>query len=115
MLARRALTIFAITSDIAKYFVILPALFMAAYPKLSAFDVIDLASPASAVLSTVIFNAIVIVLLTPLALRWVRHAPATAPALRRRRNLLVYALGGSILPLIGIKVVDFALAGLGLA
>ena len=114
LMARRALTIFAVTNDIAKYFVILPALFVAAYPKLNALNVIDLASPASAILSTVIFNAIVIVLLVPLALRWVRHAPAAAPTLRRR-NLLVYALGGSIVPLIGIKVVDFAITGLGLA
>jgi K+-transporting ATPase ATPase B chain len=113
LMARRALTMFAIVNDIAKYLVILPALFMAAYPKLNALNVINLASPESAIVSTVIFNAIVIVLLIPLALRGVRHAPATARALLRR-NLLVYALGGLIVPFVGIKAVNFAITGLGL-
>jgi K+-transporting ATPase ATPase B chain len=110
---RRALTMFAISIDVAKYFAILPALFVAAYPQLKALNIIHLASPASAILSAVIFNPIIIGLLIPLALRGVRYAPATATAVLRR-NLLVYGLGGLIVPFIGIKAVNLVITGLGL-
>jgi K+-transporting ATPase ATPase B chain len=113
LMRRRALTTFAVATDVAKYFAILPALFVTAYPQLNELNVIHLASPESAILSTVIFNAIIIVLLIPLALRGVRYAPAT-PAALLRRNLLVYGLGGLIVPFIGIKAVNFAITGLGL-
>jgi K+-transporting ATPase ATPase B chain len=110
---RRALTTFSIANDVAKYLVILPALFVVAYPALNALNVLNFASAESAILSAVIFNAIIIVLLIPLALRGVRHGPATAAALLRR-NLLVYGVGGLIAPFIGIKAVSFVITGLGL-
>ncbi len=113
LMRRRALTMFAISIDVAKYFAILPALFVAAYPQLKALNIIHLASPASAILSAVIFNPIIIALLIPLALRGVRYAPATATAVLRR-NLLVYGLGGLIVPFIGIKAVNLVITGLGL-
>jgi K+-transporting ATPase ATPase B chain len=113
LISRGALTTFSIANDVAKYFAILPALFVTAYPELNALNVMNLASPASAILSAVIFNAVIIVLLIPLALRGVRYAPATAAALLRR-NLLVYGLGGLIVPFVGIKAIDLAITGLGL-
>jgi potassium-transporting ATPase ATP-binding subunit len=109
-MTRRTLTTFAIANDVAKYLVILPALVVAAYPGL---NLVRLASPQSAILSAVIFNAIIIALLIPLALRGLRYTPATAAALLRR-DLLVYGLGGLIAPFIGIKAVDLAITGLGL-
>ena len=109
---RRALTMFSIANDVAKYFVILPALFVTAYPQLDTLNVMNLASPASAILSAVIFNALIIILLIPLALRGLSYVPTTTAAMRR--NLVVYGLGGLILPFIGIKAVNLAITGLGL-
>jgi K+-transporting ATPase ATPase B chain len=114
LMTRGSLTTFSIANDVAKYFAILPAAFAATYPALGALDVMRLASPTSAVLSAVIFNALIIVALVPLALRGVRYRPIGAHALLRR-NLVVYGIGGIIAPFIGIKVIDLALVGLGLA
>jgi K+-transporting ATPase ATPase B chain len=97
---------------VAKYFAILPALFVAAYPELAPLDVMHLASPYSAILSAVIFNAIIIVLLIPLALAGVKYRPIGAAAVLRR-SLLIYGVGGVIAPFIGIKLIDMALAAAG--
>jgi potassium-transporting ATPase ATP-binding subunit len=113
LISRGALTTFSIANDVAKYFAILPALFVAAYPELNALNVMSLASPQSAILSAVIFNAVIIIALIPLALRGVRYAPATAAALLRR-NLLIYGVGGLIVPFVGIKAIDVTITGLGL-
>jgi potassium-transporting ATPase ATP-binding subunit len=109
LITRGALTTFSIANDVAKYFAIIPAMFVATYPELDKLNVMNLSSPESAILSAVIFNAIIIVLLVPLSLRGVRYRPAGAAALLRR-NLLVYGLGGIIAPFIGIKLIDMALA-----
>jgi potassium-transporting ATPase ATP-binding subunit len=109
---RKTLTMFSLANDVAKHFVILPALFVTAYPKLNALNVMNLASPASVILSTVIFNAVIVILLIPLALGGLSYVPTTTAAMRR--NLLVYWLGGLILPFIGIKAVNLAITGLGL-
>ncbi|MFC0810369.1 potassium-transporting ATPase subunit B, partial [Ensifer sp. P24N7] len=114
LISRGALTTFSIANDVAKYFAIIPALFITAYPGLQALNVMGLASPASAILSAVIFNALVIFALIPLALRGVRYQPATAGELLRR-NLLIYGLGGLIVPFVGIKAIDVAVSALGLA
>jgi K+-transporting ATPase ATPase B chain len=113
LMTRGSLTTFSIANDVAKYFAILPSLFVATYPELKELDVMHLASPQSAILSAVIFNALVIVALIPLALRGVAYRPVGAAALLRR-NLLVYGLGGLLAPFAGIKIVDFAVSGLGL-
>jgi K+-transporting ATPase ATPase B chain len=105
LISRGALTTFSVANDVAKYFAILPALFLAAYPGLGVLDVMGLGSPQSAILSAVIFNALVIVALIPIALKGVRYTPASASALLRR-NLLVYGLGGLVVPFIGIKAID---------
>ena len=105
LITRGALTTFSVANDIAKYFAIIPALFVAAYPSLAALNVMQLHSPQSAILSAVIFNALVIVALIPLALRGVRYRPAGASALLRR-NLLIYGLGGVVAPFAGIKLID---------
>jgi K+-transporting ATPase ATPase B chain len=105
LITRGALTTFSITNDIAKYFAIIPAMFAAVYPGLGTLNVMRLHSPGSAILSAVIFNALVIVALIPLALRGVRYTPASASALLRR-NLLIYGLGGVIAPFLGIKLID---------
>jgi K+-transporting ATPase ATPase B chain len=105
LITRGALTTFSIANDIAKYFAIIPAMFAALYPGLDTLNIMRLHSPASAILSAVIFNALVIVVLIPLALRGVRYTPASAAAMLRR-NLLVYGLGGVIAPFIGIKLID---------
>jgi K+-transporting ATPase ATPase B chain len=105
------LTTFSIANDVAKYFAIIPALFVATYPQLKALNILGLHSPHTAVLSAVIFNALVIVALIPLALRGVRYRPATASALLRR-NLLIYGVGGVIAPFIFIKLIDLALTGM---
>ena len=105
LISRGALTTFSIANDVAKYFAILPALFVAAYPGLAALDVMGLGSPQSAILSAIIFNALVIVALIPLALKGVKYRPASAGALLSR-NLLVYGLGGLVAPFIGIKLID---------
>ncbi len=112
LMTRGTLTTFSIANDVAKYFAILPALFVAAYPELAPLDVMHLASPFSAILSAVIFNALIIVLLIPLALRGVKYRPLGAAAVLRR-SLLVYGLGGVVAPFVGIKVIDLALSAVG--
>jgi K+-transporting ATPase ATPase B chain len=114
LMTRGALTTFSIANDVAKYFAIIPAAFVGTYPQLRALDVMHLASPSSAIMSALIFNALIIVFLIPLALRGVRLRAIGATALLRR-NLLVYGLGGIILPFIGIKLIDLLLAALNLA
>ena len=113
LITRGALTTFSLANDVAKYFAIIPAAFTCTYPQLVALDVMGLASPQSAILSAVIFNALIIVALTPLALRGVRYRPVGAKVLLRR-NLLVYGLGGLLVPFVGIKAIDLALGALGL-
>ncbi|MBY0613445.1 MAG: potassium-transporting ATPase subunit KdpB [Beijerinckiaceae bacterium] len=114
LMTRGSLTTFSIANDVAKYFAILPALFIATYPELDALNVMRLASPQSAILSAVIFNALVIVALIPLALKGVPYRPVGASALLRR-NLLIYGLGGLVAPFIGIKIIDLAVSALRLA
>jgi potassium-transporting ATPase ATP-binding subunit len=114
LMTRGALTTFSIANDLAKYFAIVPALFAGTLPWLREVDVMQLTSPTSAILSAVIFNALIIPLLIPIALRGVTYRPVGADALLRR-NLLVWGLGGVIVPFVGIKVIDLLLAGLGLA
>ncbi|WP_369055508.1 potassium-transporting ATPase subunit KdpB [Kineococcus terrestris] len=105
LITRGALTTFSLANDVAKYFAIVPAMFATAYPQLDALNVMRLSSPESAIVSAVVFNALVIVALVPLALRGVRYRPTSAAALLRR-NLLVYGLGGVVAPFAGIKLVD---------
>lgn len=112
LISRGALTTFSIANDVAKYFAIIPALFVAAYPGLNALNVMGLASPQSAILSAVIFNALIIIALIPLAIRGVNYKPMGAAELLRR-NLLIYGLGGLIAPFIGIKAIDIVLTVLG--
>ena len=112
LMTRGALTTFSISNDVAKYFAILPAAFATTYPALDALNLMHLASPQSAVMSAVIFNALIIIALIPLALRGVRYRPLAA-ALLLRRNLVVYGLGGLIVPFIGIKAIDLLLTALG--
>ena len=112
LVTRGALTTFSIANDVAKYFAILPALFIAAYPQLGALNLMQLGSPESAILSAIIFNALIIVALVPLALRGVNVKGSAASLLRR--NLLIYGLGGLIVPFIGIKLIDLVITGLGL-
>ena len=114
LMTRGSLTTFSIANDVAKYFAILPALFVAAYPQLAALNVMRLTSSQSAILSAVIFNALIIIALIPLALKGVAYRPVGAAALLRR-NLLIYGLGGLILPFIGIKAIDLVVAALRLA
>ena len=114
LMTRGSLTTFSIANDIAKYFAIIPAVFIAIYPQLGILNVMGLATPKSAVLSAVIFNALIIVFLIPLALRGVKYVPVPA-AVALRRNLLVYGLGGLAVPFAGIKCIDLALAALGWA
>jgi K+-transporting ATPase ATPase B chain len=113
-MTRGALTTFSIANDVAKYFAILPAAFAATYPALKALDLMRLTSPASAILSAVIFNALVIIALVPLALKGVSYRPVAAAQLLRD-NLLVYGVGGLIVPFVGIKVIDVVIAACGLA
>ena len=105
LMTRGTLTTFSISNDVAKYFAIVPALFMVAIPELAALNIMHLHSPESAILSAVIFNAIIIPILIPLALRGVQYKPIGASALLRR-NLLIYGLGGVIVPFVGIKLID---------
>ncbi|MGE0734047.1 MAG: potassium-transporting ATPase subunit KdpB [Alphaproteobacteria bacterium] len=114
LITRGALTTFSIANDVAKYFAIIPAMFIAFYPQLGALNVMGLATPESAILSAIIFNALIIVALIPLALRGVRYRPTGASALLRR-NLLIYGVGGLIAPFIGVKAIDLIVAALGLA
>ncbi len=108
LITRGALTTFSIANDVAKYFAIIPAAFAVTYPQLNALNIMGLATPHSAVLSAVIFNALVIIVLIPLALRGIRYRPIGAGSLLRR-NLLIYGLGGIIVPFIGIKLIDLIL------
>jgi K+-transporting ATPase ATPase B chain len=112
LITRGALTTFSVANDVAKFFAIVPALFVTAYPQLDALDILDLGAPESAILSAVIFNALIIVALVPLALRGVRYRPAAAAAMLRR-NVLIYGAGGLIAPFAGIKLIDLVLQGLG--
>lgn len=113
LMTRGALTTFSIANDVAKYFAIIPAMFVAAFPVLEALNVMGLRTPQSAILAAVIFNALVIIALVPLALRGVKYRPSGAASLLRR-NLLVYGLGGLIAPFIGIKVIDLIIYSAGL-
>ncbi|HVY06985.1 MAG TPA: potassium-transporting ATPase subunit KdpB [Burkholderiales bacterium] len=114
LMTRGALTTFSIANDVAKYFAIIPAAFATTYPQLDALNVMHLASPASAILSAVIFNALIIIALIPLALKGVRYRPVGAARLLRD-NTLIYGVGGLVLPFAGIKAIDLVLAGLRLA
>jgi K+-transporting ATPase ATPase B chain len=111
LITRGSLTTFSIANDVAKYFAIIPAAFATTYPQLNLLNIMHLASPNSAVLSAVIFNALIIIALVPLALRGVRYRPVGAEALLRR-NLLIYGVGGIIVPFIGIKLIDLLLVAL---
>src|SRR5262249_8753519 len=113
LMTRGALTTFSIANDVAKYFAIIPAAFATTYPALNALNVMGLTTPESAILSAVIFNAIIIILLVPLALRGVKYRAVGAARLLRD-NLLIYGLGGIIAPFIGIKIIDVLLAAVGL-
>jgi K+-transporting ATPase ATPase B chain len=114
LMTRGALTTFSIANDVAKYFAIIPAMFLAFYPQLGVLNVMHLASPQSAILSAIIFNALIIIALIPLALKGVRYRAIGAGALLRR-NLMIYGLGGIIIPFIGIKAIDLIVAALHLA
>ena len=114
LMTRGSLTTFSIANDVAKYFAIIPAAFIGTYPQLAALNVMGLASPSSAILSAVVFNALIIVFLIPLALKGVAYRALGAAALLRR-NLAVYGIGGLIVPFVGIKLIDMLIAALGLA
>ena len=114
LMTRGSLTTFSIANDVAKYFAIIPAMFAGTFPVLNALNIMHLKTPESAVLSAVIFNALIIVALIPLALRGVKYRPMAAAALLRR-NLFVYGLGGIVIPFIGIKLIDVLITGIGLA
>jgi K+-transporting ATPase ATPase B chain len=113
-MTRGALTTFSIANDVAKYFAIIPAAFASTYPALNALNIMHLATPESAILSAVIFNALIIIGLIPLALHGIRYRPIGAGPLLRR-HLLVYGVGGVVLPFVGIKIIDVVLVTLGLA
>ena len=108
LMTRGTLTTFSIANDVAKYFAIIPALFMIAVPELASLNIMGLHSPESAILSAIIFNAIINPILIPLALRGVQYKPIGASALLRR-NLLIYGLGGIIAPFVGIKLIDLVI------
>ncbi len=114
LMTRGALTTFSIANDVAKYFAIIPAMFLAFYPQLGALNIMKLSTPQSAILSAIIFNALIIIALIPLALKGVAYRPIGAGPLLRR-NLLIYGLGGVIIPFIGIKAIDLAVTALHLA
>ena len=114
LITRGALTTFSIANDVAKYFAIIPAMFVVALPALGALNIMELGSPESAILSAVIFNALVIVALIPLALRGVKYRAVGAGKLLSR-NLLIYGVGGLVAPFVGIKAIDLVITGLGLA
>jgi K+-transporting ATPase ATPase B chain len=114
LITRGALTTFSIANDVAKYFAIIPAMFVAFYPQLAVLNVMHLQTPESAVLSAIIFNALIIIALIPLALRGVQYRPTGAASILRR-NLLIYGVGGIIVPFIGIKLIDLAVTAIGLA
>ena len=114
LMTRGSLTTFSIANDVAKYFAMIPAMFVAFYPQLQALNVMQLRTPESAILSAIIFNALIIVVLIPLALRGVKYRPIGAAAILRR-NLLIYGVGGIIAPFVGIKLIDLAVTAVGLA
>src|SRR4029077_21225669 len=114
LMTRGALTTFSIANDVAKYFAIIPAAFATTYPVLEALNIMHLATPQSAILSAVIFNALIIIALIPLALKGVRYHAMNAAALLRS-NLLIYGVGGIIIPFIGIKLIDMAITRIGMA
>jgi K+-transporting ATPase ATPase B chain len=114
LMTRGALTTFSIANDVAKYFAIVPAMFILTFPQLQVLNIMRLATPQSAILSAVIFNALVIVGLIPLALGGIAYKPLGAAAILRR-NLLIYGLGGVIVPFLGIKAIDVVLVAVGLA
>jgi potassium-transporting ATPase ATP-binding subunit len=114
LMTRGSLTTFSIANDVAKYFAIIPALFVVTYPELGALNIMRLTSPQSAILSAIIFNALIIIALIPLALKGIAYRPVGASALLRR-NLLIYGLGGLVVPFIGIKIIDLIVAALHLA
>jgi K+-transporting ATPase ATPase B chain len=114
LITRGAITTFSIANDVAKYFAIIPAAFVATYPELDKLNIMNLATPESAILSAVIFNALIIIALIPLALRGVAYRAAPAAELLAR-NLLVYGIGGVIVPFAGIKAIDLIVSSLGLA
>lgn len=114
LMTRGALTTFSIANDVAKYFAIIPAMFVATFPVLSTLNIMNLATPQSAILSAVIFNALVIIALIPLALRGVKYRSMSASSLLQR-NLLIYGLGGLIVPFVGIKIIDLIITTIGLA
>jgi K+-transporting ATPase ATPase B chain len=114
LMTRGALTTFSIANDVAKYFAIIPAMFVAFYPELGVLNIMHLRTPESAILSAIIFNALIIIALIPLSLRGVTYRPAGAAAILRR-NLLIYGVGGIIVPFIGIKLIDLAVTAIGLA
>jgi K+-transporting ATPase ATPase B chain len=114
LMTRGALTTFSIANDVAKYFAIIPAMFILAFPQLAVLNVMGLGTPESAILSAVIFNAVIIIGLIPLALKGIAYKPLGAAAILRR-NLLIYGLGGVVLPFVGIKAIDIVLVAIGLA
>jgi K+-transporting ATPase ATPase B chain len=114
LITRGALTTFSIANDVAKYFAIIPAAFASTYPALNTLNIMHLATPRSAILSAVIFNALIIIVLIPLALKGVRYRALGAGPLLRR-NLLVYGVSGLIVPFVGIKAIDLLLVLFGLA
>jgi K+-transporting ATPase ATPase B chain len=113
-MTRGALTTFSISNDVAKYFAMIPAMFIAFYPQLQALNVMRLHTPESAILSAIIFNALIIVALIPLALKGVKYRAVGAASILRR-NLLIYGLGGIAVPFIGIKAIDMFVTAVGLA
>jgi K+-transporting ATPase ATPase B chain len=114
LMTRGALTTFSIANDVAKYFAMIPAMFIAFYPQLQALNVMRLANPEGAILSAIIFDALIIVVLIPLALRGVAYRPIGAAAILRR-NLLLYGAGGIVVPFVGIKLIDLLVTSIGLA
>ena len=114
LITRGALTTFSIANDVAKYFAIIPAMFLAFYPQLQVLNIMNLSTPQSAILSAIIFNALVIIALIPLALKGVAYRPIGAGPLLRR-NLLIYGLGGILIPFVGIKAIDLLVTALHLA
>ena len=113
LMTRGALTTFSIANDVAKYFAIIPAMFMLAIPQMNALNIMGLATPQSAILSALIFNAIIIPILIPLAMKGVKYSPMSATKLLSR-NLVIYGLGGILVPFVGIKLIDLVLVGLNL-
>jgi K+-transporting ATPase ATPase B chain len=114
LMTRGSLTTFSIANDVAKYFAIIPAMFAGTFPVLNQLNIMQLKTPESAILSAVIFNALIIIALVPLALRGVKYRPTGAAALLRR-NLMIYGVGGVVIPFLGIKAIDMIITRIGLA